>query len=77
MTWPPSSRLTRAIPVSSLGTATDMSSDDMRKNALLNLPMGRVAEAEEIAEAVVWLASDQASYVTGMTLAIDGGYTLS
>jgi A-factor type gamma-butyrolactone 1'-reductase (1S-forming) len=40
-------------------------------------PMQRIGSPEEIAEAVVWLASDQASYVTGMTLAVDGGYTLS
>jgi NAD(P)-dependent dehydrogenase (short-subunit alcohol dehydrogenase family) len=54
-------------------TATDMSSDDMRKNALLNLPMGRVAEAEEIAEAVDWLMSPAASYATGTVLTVSGG----
>ena len=54
-------------------TATDMSSDEMRNNALLSLPMGRVGEAEEIAEAVVWLMSPAASYATGTVLTVSGG----
>jgi glucose 1-dehydrogenase len=35
--------------------------------------MGRAAEADEIAAAVVWLLSDEASYVTGATLRVSGG----
>ena len=38
-------------------------------------PMGRMAQASEIANAVVWLCSDQASFVTGHPLVIDGGAT--
>lgn len=37
-------------------------------------PMGRMGEPEEIGEAVVWLCSDKASFVTGHNMAIDGGY---
>jgi NAD(P)-dependent dehydrogenase (short-subunit alcohol dehydrogenase family) len=38
-------------------------------------PMGRMAEPGEIAEAVLYLASDAARFVTGAELVIDGGYT--
>ncbi|RFU88187.1 SDR family NAD(P)-dependent oxidoreductase [Streptomyces triticagri] len=40
-----------------------------------NTPMGRVGEASEIADAVAYLLSDAASYVTGAELAVDGGWT--
>jgi NAD(P)-dependent dehydrogenase (short-subunit alcohol dehydrogenase family) len=38
-------------------------------------PLGRFGEPEEIAEMVVWLCSDRASYVTGSAYAVDGGWT--
>jgi NAD(P)-dependent dehydrogenase (short-subunit alcohol dehydrogenase family) len=38
-------------------------------------PVGRLGRPEEIAEAVLWLCSDKASFVTGVTLAADGGWT--
>jgi NAD(P)-dependent dehydrogenase (short-subunit alcohol dehydrogenase family) len=38
-------------------------------------PIGRIAYASEIADAVVWLSSAKASYVTGVALPVDGGYT--
>lgn len=37
--------------------------------------LGRLAQASEIADAVVWLCSDRSSFVTGAALAVDGGYT--
>jgi NAD(P)-dependent dehydrogenase (short-subunit alcohol dehydrogenase family) len=36
-------------------------------------PMGRDGEPEEVAEAVVWLCSDAASYVNGHAMSVDGG----
>ena len=44
--------------------------------SLAQIPLGRWAEPEEIARAVAWLASDQAAYVVGSTLYVDGGMTL-
>lgn len=45
--------------------------------ALLKLiPYGRIGEAEDVAKAAVWLASDDSDYVTGTTLFVDGGMTL-
>jgi NAD(P)-dependent dehydrogenase (short-subunit alcohol dehydrogenase family) len=43
--------------------------------AVANHPIGRFADAEEIAAACVWLLSDKASYVTGTAMSVDGGYT--
>ena len=45
--------------------------------ALMKLvPYKRIGEPEDIAQAVVWLASDASDYVTGTTLFVDGGMTL-
>ena len=38
-------------------------------------PMNRVAMADEIANAILFLASDAASYMTGVVMPVDGGYT--
>ena len=46
--------------------------ENMRKFAA-GIPMRRVATPEEIARSIVFLASDDASYVTGTTLVVDGG----
>ncbi|MCZ3394262.1 SDR family oxidoreductase, partial [Enterococcus faecium] len=40
------------------------------------VPMDRIGKPEEVAAGAAWLASDESSYVTGITLFIDGGMTL-
>ncbi|MEM0991254.1 MAG: SDR family oxidoreductase [Pseudomonadota bacterium] len=50
--------------------------DELRDEMIKVTPMGRLAEMEEAAEAVLYLASERASYVTGQVLGVDGGRTL-
>ncbi len=38
-----------------------------------DVPLGRIAKPEEVADAIVWLASERASYITGQTVLVDGG----
>jgi NAD(P)-dependent dehydrogenase (short-subunit alcohol dehydrogenase family) len=47
-------------------------------NAMLKsyVPMGRLGRPEEIADAVLWLCSSAASYVTGQSISVDGGYVM-
>jgi len=49
---------------------------EARKKLLALIPYGRVGEPEDVAKAAVWLASDDADYVTGTTLFVDGGMSL-
>jgi len=51
----------------------DVISDPGRAERIARGPMGRLAEPQEIADAVAWLASDRASFVTGVPLPVDGG----
>jgi NAD(P)-dependent dehydrogenase (short-subunit alcohol dehydrogenase family) len=47
--------------------------EEAQRGAALSTPMKRVGRADEVAAAVLWLCSDQASFITGVTLPIDGG----
>ncbi|MED5248714.1 MAG: SDR family oxidoreductase, partial [Candidatus Neomarinimicrobiota bacterium] len=50
--------------------------DEKSKEKLLNqIPLGRIGSPEEIAATVLYLASDEAGYVSGQTIAVDGGMT--
>ncbi len=50
--------------------------EEKLKNAIAMHPLGRLGTAKEVANAICWLASDEASFVTGTALAIDGGANL-
>ncbi len=47
---------------------------EMQEQIITTTPIGRMGEPREVAEAVVWLCSDAASYVVGHTLIVDGGW---
>lgn len=52
---------------------TDVLPEETKKNYLASIPAGRFAEAEEVARVVRWLASDEANYISGAVIPVDGG----
>ena len=52
-----------------------LDSDEKRRRRLVHIPMGRFGEADEIAKAALFLASDDASFMTGAEMLVDGGLT--
>jgi len=56
-------------------TSIVLDDDEMREGALKNIPLGIVGEPEDVAWLVVFLASDEARFVTGAEFVIDGGQT--
>ncbi len=58
-------------------TAAHFSNPELLREYFRQIPLGRGGEPEEVAHAAVFLASDQASYITGATLLVDGGQMAS
>ena len=52
-----------------------LNTEEKKQRRLVHVPMGRFGEAEEIARAALFLASDEASYITGTEFLVDGGLT--
>lgn len=50
--------------------------DEFNAQIQRNVPLGRIAEAEEIGRAVLWLCSTEASFVTGQSVVVDGGWLI-
>ncbi len=52
-----------------------LNTEEKRQRRLVHVPMGRFGEAAEMAQAALWLASDESSFTTGSTFMVDGGLT--
>ena len=69
---------TRTDRVVELAEATarreGVTADVVERRTVSNIPLGRMAEPAEFADLVVFLASDRAAYITGQTIAVDGGF---
>lgn len=52
------------------------STEKVRQQTIAMIPLSRMGQPEDIANAVVFLASDKADYITGQTIIVDGGWTL-
>ncbi|WER49059.1 SDR family NAD(P)-dependent oxidoreductase [Cupriavidus sp. WKF15] len=70
-------RVNVVIPgvVWSEGTREALASEEMARGTARSVPLGRVGEPQEVAGAILFLASDEASYITGQSLVVDGGKT--
>jgi 3-oxoacyl-[acyl-carrier protein] reductase len=55
---------------------TEKLSDEIRAWMLAQVPMGRPGSPEDVASAVAYLASDEAAYMTGQTIKVDGGMVM-
>jgi len=71
----------RVVSVAPGAIATPINRDvlddpDAKREVLEEIPLGRWGAVDDVAQAIAWVASDKASYVTGTTLFVDGGMTL-
>ncbi len=57
-----------------LAASRGVTAEDIIENIAASIPMGRMAQPAEFASAVTFLASERASYITGTSLAVDGGW---
>jgi NAD(P)-dependent dehydrogenase (short-subunit alcohol dehydrogenase family) len=77
MQWAPAIRVNCVCPghVDTPLTAAVMTDPAWREAMITKYPLGRFGHVEDVASAILYLASDEASFVTGVALPVDGGYT--
>lgn len=73
----PNVRVNCVVPGAVMTPATERAipTDDMMKHTVNTIPLKRIAEPHEIALPVMFLLSNQSSFITGQTLVVDGGKT--
>ena len=69
-------RVNAVAPGFIVSKMTDALSDDVRNQMMAAIPAGRFGTADDVARSVVFLASDDASYVTGQVLSVNGGMVM-
>jgi len=77
MQWAPAVRVNCVCPgmIETPMTRALLEDPAFREAVLLKYPLQRFGQADEVASAILYLASDEASFVTGVSLPVDGGYT--
>ncbi len=75
--WAPRVRVNCVCPgvIETPMTAPLLAEPEWREAMLRRHPLGRIGRAEDVAAAILYLASDEAAFVTGVALPVDGGYT--
>jgi 3-oxoacyl-[acyl-carrier protein] reductase len=51
-------------------------SEEVREKLMAQVPLGKLGQAEDVASAVAFLSSDDAAYITGQVLVVDGGMVM-
>jgi len=69
-------RVNAVAPGFIVSKMTDALSEDVRNQMLAAIPAGRFGTADDVARSVVFLASDDAAYVTGQVLSVNGGMVM-
>lgn len=72
----PQIRVNAVAPSNVMTDMTKGAGEELIERMKQNTPLKRIAEPEEIAKAILFLSSDDASYITGEVLVVDGGYSL-
>lgn len=65
-----------AVAPGAINTPGAVSNEEQQKQTIAGIPLKKIGEPEDIANAVLFLASDEASYITGQILVVDGGWTI-
>ena len=65
-----------AVAPGAIDTPGAKSAEEIIKQTIAAIPLKRMGQPKEIANAVVFLASDKSDYITGQVIVVDGGWTL-